>query len=745
MSNKGKIPDKKQRKELKLKVLEARKRDVGRSIIRLDSETMNELEISTGDIVEIIGEGDKSSAAIAWPSYPQDQGLGIVRIDSRLRRNVGVGIDDIVITKKAEAKVAKSIVLTPHNVKIKTNVRFESFVKRKLLSYPVTKGDLIYISIGISREIAFKVTQLKSNGICIIKQSTLLHISEGMQEETPSGIAYITYEDVGGLDREIQRVREMVELPLKHPELFKRLGIDPPKGVLLRGPPGCGKTLLAKAVANESDSHFISINGPEIMSKFYGESEKKLRSLFKEAEEKAPTVIFIDEIDAIAPKRENVTGEVERRVVAQMLASMDGLQSRGRVVVIGATNRPNSLDPALRRPGRFDREIEIKVPDEKGRLEIMQIHTRNMPIEEQDEVLKIYSKGTHGYVGADIAALCRESAMSALRRYLPDMDLEVDEIPVEDLDKIIIKKSDFEIAKKEIIPSGIREVFVEVPDVHWNDVGGLESVKQALKEAVEWPLKAPEAFKKMGVTPRRGVLLYGPPGCGKTMLAKAIATESEANFISVKGPEVLSKWVGESEKAIREIFRKAKTASPCIIFIDEIDSIASSRAGSADNDSGVTRRVLSQLLVELDGLEGTSDIVFVAATNIPQTLDLALTRPGRLDRFCYVPAPNDEDKKKIYDIFLSKMYISKNIDENQLLRMAENFSGADIESHCREAAFIAMGEEGVLKARKIKMHHFEDAKGKIHPTCTKDVTEYFDNYESKIHQKRKKSQIGMFS
>ncbi|MHA1728204.1 MAG: CDC48 family AAA ATPase [Promethearchaeota archaeon] len=749
-NDKGLKPGPKKKKELTLKIHEARKRDVGRSIIRLDSETMNELGISTGDIIEIIGRGkekeSKSSAAIAWPSYPQDQGRGIIRIDSRLRRNVNAGIDDIVVIRRADAKVAKSVVLTPYQVKIKTNARFESFVKRKLLSYPVTLDDLIYISIGISREIAFQVTQLKAGDICIIKQSTLLHISEGMQEEgIKQGVAYITYEDVGGLDHEIQRVREMVELPLKHPELFRRLGIDPPKGVLLRGPPGCGKTLLAKAVANESEAHFISINGPEIMSKFYGESEKKLRGIFDEAEKKAPTVIFIDEIDAIAPKRENVTGEVERRVVAQILALMDGLKGRGRVIIIGATNRPNSLDPALRRPGRFDREIEIKVPDQKGRFEIMLIHTRNMPIINQDLVLKEYSKATHGYVGADIAALCRESAMVALRRYLPDLDLEVDEIPIEDLDKIVIEKNDFDIAKKEIIPSGIREVFVEIPHIRWADIGGLENIKQDLKEAVEWPLKAPEAFKKMGVLPRRGVLLYGPPGCGKTLLARAVATESEANFISIKGPEVLSKWVGESEKAIREIFRKARMSAPCIIFIDEIDSIASSRDGSSDNDSGVTRRVLSQLLVELDGLEGSTDVVFVAATNVPNILDLALMRPGRLDRFCYVPAPSEEDKKEIYEIFTSKMFKSKNIDIAELVRMAVNYSGADIESHCRESAFIAMGEGGQLKARKVKMSHFREAKMKIHPSCSKEIVESYDNFEEKVHQRRKNRTTNMFS
>jgi transitional endoplasmic reticulum ATPase len=739
----GNNPDndsEKKPKQITLRVLDARKRDVGRSIIRIDTETMNELEISTGDIVEIIG--NDISAAIAWPSYPQDQGLGILRIDARLRKNIGLSIDEMATIQKADAKDAKSILLTPHQVKIKSNARFESFVKRRLLSFPVTKDDLIYISIGISREIAFKVTNIKPDEICIIKQSTALHISESTQEEVPQGIAFITYENVGGLDQEINRIRELVELPLKHPELFNRLGIEPPKGVLLRGPPGCGKTLLAKAVANESAAHFISINGPEIMSKFYGESEKKLRSLFKEAEDKAPTVVFIDELDAIAPKRETVTGEVERRVVAQMLALMDGLQSRGRVLVIGATNRPNALDPALRRPGRFDREIEIKVPDEKGRLEILHIHTRNMPLED-DVVLAEFAKQTHGYVGADIAALCRESAMVALRRYLPEIDPNSEEIPIDILEKIRITKSDFEIAKREIIPSGVREVFIEVPDVRWSDAGGLEEVKQALKEAVEWPIKAPETFIKMGTSPQKGVLLYGPPGCGKTLLARAVATESEANFISLKGPEVLSKWVGESEKAIREIFRKAKMASPCIIFIDEIDSIATSRSFGNDS-SGVTNRVLSQLLSELDGLEGTNGLVFIAATNAPHMLDLALMRPGRLDRFCHVPAPNDADKKKIYEIFLSKLYKGKDIDIDAIVENSKDYSGADIEMHCKAAAFNAMGEGGILKARKVKMIHFEQARSKIHPSCTREIRETYENFEAKIHA-RKKNKLTMYS
>ncbi|MHA1340358.1 MAG: CDC48 family AAA ATPase [Promethearchaeota archaeon] len=723
--------------EVKLKVKDAKKKDIGRCIVRIDSELMEKLGFHTGDIVEVVGS--KTTAAIVWPSFPQDQVSGIARMDARTRANAGVSIDDFVIIRRANVQVAKQVILTPNQVKFKTNSGFESFVQRRLLGTPISQNDIVYISLGIAREFAFKVTSLKPKGICVIKQSTKLKISDSQFEEETSGPQYVTYENIGGLDDEIQKIREMVELPLKHPELFKRLGIDPPKGVLLRGPPGCGKTLLAKAVANESSAHFISVTGPEVMSKFYGESEKKLRSLFKEAEEKAPTIIFIDEIDAIAPKRENVTGEVERRVVAQLLGLMDGLQSRGKVVIIGATNRPNALDPALRRPGRFDRELEIKVPDEKGRYEIMQIHTRNMPIENADAVLKEFAKATHGYVGADIAALCRESAMVALRRYLPQFNLDDEEIPYEQLDQIKITKEDFEQAKKEIIPSGIREVFIEVPDIHWDKVGGLEKVKKTLKQMVEWPIKSPESFKRMGISPRRGVLLYGPPGCGKTLLAKAIATESEANFISIKGPEVLSKWVGESERAIREIFRKARMASPCIIFIDEIDSIASSRASNTDT-SGVSSRVLSQLLIELDGLEGTNDIVFIGATNVPHILDLALIRPGRIDQFCYVPAPNRNDRKEIFKIFTEKMPLSQDVDLDKLAELSEHYSGADIQSLCREAAFEALWKTN-MKAKKVTMDDFLAAFEKIHPVCTEDVVKQYENFEHQLYQ-RKKAKLG---
>ncbi len=713
-----------------LRVQKAKKRDIGRNIVRIDPKTMEKLKIQTGDVIAV--KGKKQSAGIAWPSYPQDNGLGIVRVDSRLQKNTGTRIDDTIEIQKVKTDIAQHVVLAPSNFPIKNNPRFESFVKRKLNNYPITLDDYIFISIGISREITFKVISMRPNGVCIIKQDTMLNISDRITEEAETGANYLTYEDVGGLDKEIQRVREMVELPLRHPSLFKRLGIDPPKGVLLRGPPGCGKTLLARAVANESEAHFISINGPEIMSKFYGESEKKLRKLFIEAEEKAPSIIFIDEIDAIAPKRETVTGEVERRVVAQLLALMDGLHSRGKVIVIGATNRPNSLDSALRRPGRFDREIEIKVPNEKGRREIFQIHTRNMPLDKKIS-LKEFSQITHGFVGADISAVCREAAMSALRRYLPQIDLESEMIDPELLEQIEVTKSDFEEALKEVLPSGIREVFVEVPNVNWEQVGGLDELKQKLIEAVEWPLSYPKIFKRMGISPPKGILLYGPPGCGKTLLARAVATESKANFISIKGPELLSKWVGESEKAIREVFRKAKMASPCVIFFDEFDSIAPSR-GRHSSDSGVSEKVLSQFLTELDGLEVMKDIVVIAATNRPDILDPALIRPGRIDRILLVPAPIEKGRLEILKIFTKDMPLTNNIKLEELNDMIDGFSGADIETWCREAAMIALREN--IRARKVSIEHFKEARNMVNPTLSKEVIEWYEKFGDKLKSRR---------
>ncbi len=715
---------------VKLKVQEARKRDVGKSFIRLDTATMEKLDIETGDIIEIKGN-NKITAAIAWPAYPQDQDLQIARIDGRIRDNANVTLDEYITISKTIEQEARSVILAPISLKIKPNTRFESFVKRKIDNSPVTKGDLVYISIGMTREIVFKVVSVKPAGISLIKNSTNLKIEESTIEERPEGVEYITYEDIGGLDREIQLVREMVELPLKLPELFERLGIDPPKGLLLRGPPGCGKTLLAKAVANESKAHFISINGPEIMSKFYGESEKKLRGKFKEAEENAPSIIFIDEIDAIAPKREKVSGEVERRVVAQMLALMDGLEGRGKVVIIGATNRPNAVDPALRRPGRFDRELEIKVPNEQGRMEILQIHTRNMPLKEGVELTDI-ANITHGYVGADIASLVRETGMSALRRYLPEINLESDEIPLDLLDTMEVTKKDFSNAFKEVVPSGIREVFVEIPKVHWSEVGGLEDIKQKLIESVEWPIKNIAAYKRMGIEPPTGVLLYGPPGCGKTLLARAIATESEANFISIKGPELLSKWVGESEKAVREVFRKAKLASPCIIFFDELDSIAHRRGGKSD--SNVTERVISQLLTELDGLSEAREIILISATNRPDIIDPALIRPGRIDRLCYVAPPEFEDRLEIFKIFTKGMPLHEDVDLEYLARKADMFSGADIESLCREAAILALRED--IRSDEIKERHFKKAFGEIRASISNEMVKFYEGFETNLKQKR---------
>ena len=723
-----------------LRIQKAKKRDIGRNIIRIDPKTMEQLNIQTGDVIAL--KGKKVSAGIAWPSYPQDNGLGIVRIDSRLRKNTGSSIDDNVEIERVEAQVAQNVILAPISVKIRTNPRFETFVKRKLNNYPVTIDDNILISIGISREITFKVISIRPKGICIIKQETNLSISEHVTEEEEIGEVHVTYEDVGGLDREIQRVREMVELPLRHPSLFKRLGIDPPKGVLLRGPPGCGKTLLAKAVANESEAHFISINGPEVMSKFYGESEKKLRKLFIEAEEKSPSIIFIDELDAIAPKRETVTGEVERRVVAQLLALMDGLHSRGRVIVIGATNRPNSLDPALRRPGRFDREIEIKVPNEKGRKEIFQIHTRNMPLDSKIS-LKEYSQITHGFVGADISAVCREAAMSSLRRYLPKINLDSEMIDPELLEQIEVTKEDFDEAMKEVLPSGIREVFVEIPNVNWEDVGGLDDLKQKLIEAVDWPISNPKIFKRMGIRPPKGILLYGPPGCGKTLLARAVASETNANFISIKGPELLSKWVGESEKAIREVFRKAKMAAPCIIFFDEFDSIAPSR-GRHTSDSGVSEKVLSQFLTELDGLEVMKDIVVIAATNRPDILDPALIRPGRIDRLLFVPPPGPDERTEILKIFTKDMPLSSNLDLKDLKDLMDGFSGADIETWCREAAMIALREN--IRARVVSYEHFDEAKESISPSITDEILAWYEKFGEQLKRRRieKSKEEGLF-
>jgi len=715
--------------EIQLRVADAKQRDVGRGIARIDQRAMMKLGITAGDVIEI--EGKKKTSAIAWPAYAEDQGLDLIRIDGITRRNANVSLNEYVKVRKARVKEATSVTLAPSNMRLdRIDEGFENFVKSRLMERTFVEGDTTMVSV-LGRPMPFTVVKTRPSGIVRVTHRTRLKILS--EPVLKARVPRTTYEDIGGLHEEIQRIREMVELPLRHPELFQRLGIDPPKGVLLHGPPGCGKTLLARAVANESDAHFIAINGPEIMSKFYGQSEARLREIFAEAEKEAPSIIFIDEIDAIAPKREEVTGEVERRVVAQLLALMDGLEGRGNVIVIGATNRVNALDPALRRPGRFDREIEIGVPDKQGRYEILQIHTRGMPLAKDVDLRKL-AEITHGYTGADLAALCREAAMKALRRYLPEINLEEEVIPVEVLEKMEVTMEDFMNAYREITPTAIREVYIEVPTVRWEDIGGLEEVKKRLQEAVEWPLKNPDAFKRMGIKPPKGILLYGPPGCGKTLLAKAVATESEANFISIRGPEIFSKWVGESERAIREVFRKARMASPSVVFFDEIDALIP-RRGMGYADSGVTERVISQLLTEIDGIAALEDVVIIAATNRPDILDPAILRPGRIDRMIYVPPPDEEARLKIFEIHTRNMPLAKDVDLKQLAKMTAGYSGADIEGVCREAAMNALRRD--FNAKEVSWVDFEEALRTIGPSITPDMENWYKSFAQRLRKLEK--------
>jgi transitional endoplasmic reticulum ATPase len=706
--------------EVQLRVADAKQRDVGHGKVRIDAETMEKLQITAGDFVEI--RSKRTTVAIAWPAYAEDQGKGLIRMDGLLRRNAGVALNEYITVRKAIVKPAQSITFAPTDVRLNVDEEFIRFVKRRFMDMPFVEGDMALLSI-FGSAVPLIVVRTRPRGPVRVTEATNVQVlSEPTQEK--KGIPVVTYEDIGGLHDEIQRIREMVELPLRHPELFQKLGIEPPRGVFLYGPPGCGKTLLAKAVANESDANFYVISGPEIMSKFYGESEARLREIFQKAQETAPSIIFIDEMDAIAPKREEVTGEVERRVVAQLLSLMDGIGSRGNIIVIGATNRPNAIDPALRRPGRFDREIEIGVPDKEGRYEILQIHTRNMPLA-KDVDLRRLSEITHGYTGADIAALCREAAMKALRRYLPEINLEEERIPPEVLDKMEVRMEDFMAAYREITPTAMREVYVEVPNVHWDDIGGLEEAKRELRESVEWPIKNPEAFKRMGIKPPKGILLFGPPGCGKTLLARAVATESEANFISIKGPEIFSKWVGESEKAIREVFRKGRTAAPAIIFFDELDAIVPKR-GMGYADSGATERVISQLLTEMDGIEALENVVVIGATNRPDILDPAVLRPGRFDRLIYVPPPDIDNLEKILRIHTRNMPLAKDVDLKQLARSMMGYSGADVEAVCREAAINALRRD--LSSAEVTLQDFRDAMERVKPSITPDMDNWYRGF-----------------
>ncbi len=724
--------------EVTLIVAEAIQADVGQGKARIDTKTRVDLDLSPGDLIEI--EGKRTSAAVVWRVLSEDENRGIIRIDGLVRKNVGSSLGDVVKVRRTSPKPADRIVISPMvdvNHRIEFGAGIEAFVKRNLLKRPIVAGDTIIVP-GIALmggALPFGVQTTTPEGVVKVVEGTTFVVTDepmAKEGELPGGV---TYEDIGGLDEELRRVREMIELPLKHPELFNRLGIEPPKGVLLYGPPGTGKTLIAKAVVTESHAHFISIQGPEIMSKWYGESEAHLRDLFKEAQDKSPSIIFIDEIDSIAPRRAEVTGEVERRVVAQLLTLMDGLESRGKVIVIGATNRVEAIDPALRRPGRFDREIEIGVPDRDGRRVILQIHTRDMPLTD-DFNLEHFVNITHGYVGADLAALAREAAMKALRRYLPDIDLTRAGIPGEVLERLKVTNEDFRDAYREIEPSTLRDVFVEPPNVGWDDVGGMESVKQQLKETVEMPLRRPEVFTRMGIRAPRGVLLYGPPGTGKTLIAKAAAKESTANFISIKGPEIFSKWVGESEKAIREVFRKARQSAPTVVFLDEFDSIAAKRGARAD--SGGTERVVNQLLTSLDSFEALEEVIVLAATNRPELIDPSLLRPGRFDRLIFCPPPDVKGRRAILGIHTRGVPL-EGVDLDALAVGLEGYVGADIEALVREAVMLALRED--IETKVVQARHIDLALEIVRPSVDEDTIKYFQHIskllEGRMARRRK--------
>jgi len=727
-----------------LTVAEANSKDVGRRIARIDPIAQELMELTSGDAIQVSSNGRKTTL-LNWQGYPEDNGSGLIRIDGYLRNQLNVGINDRVEIKKVEVNDAQSVTLRPtERLRI---IDAERYLANMVEGFVVSKGDLIPLSI-MGQRTDFVIWSTNPTGPIIIKKSTKIIIDEKLAKDfSGEGFPTITYEDLGGLKDTITKVREMIDLPLRHPELFKRMGVKAPKGVLLQGPPGTGKTLLAKAIANETSANFFSIGGPEIMSKYYGESEARLRAIFQEAENKKPSIIFIDELDAIASKREDLVGEVEKRVVAQLLSLMDGLSSRGLVVVIGATNRVNAIDPALRRTGRFDREIEIGVPDSDGRREVLHIHTRGMPLAKNVDINKIADM-SHGFVGSDLQALAKEAAMRAIRRILPEIDLTAESIPSDILNKIQVNMNDFTTVLNEMEPSAMREVFVEIPNVRWNDIGGLQELKQELRETIEWPLKYRTVFDYANANPPKGIFIYGPPGTGKTLIAKAVANESESNFISIKGPELLSKWVGESEKGIREVFRKARQAAPCIIFFDEIDAIAPMRGG-VSADSHVTERVISQLLTELDGLEVLKNVTVIAASNRPDIVDPALLRSGRFDRHIYVPPPDRDSRINIIKIHIKNIPLG-NINVERLADMTENFTGADLASFISTAVMIAIRQyifkyqdpidaEKHVRELKVNMQHVEDAIKKIHPLSNREI-EWYKRIEEKFG-KHKLSEI----
>ena len=714
------------KKDKILRVVQARSGDDGKGMARIAPAIMRILEVNQGDIVMI--EGTRNTAVTAYLGYPEDENRGTIRIDGATRKNAGVGLDEKVAIRKIVPKPATKVTLAPTQpLKI---VGGEEYLAQNLEGRPIVKGDLIEINV-MGRKFDLVVQGFTPSGeAATIQNFTHVKLSEKPAKDEIAKGPKVAYEDIGGLRDEVDKVREMIELPLRHPELFEKLGVEAPKGVLLHGPPGTGKTLLAKAVASETSANFTSIGGPEIMSKFYGESEERLREIFKEAAENAPSIIFIDEIDSIAPKRDEVTGETERRGGAQLLALMDGLAGRGKVVVIGATNRPNALDPAIRRPGRFDREIEIGIPDKEGRLEILQIHTKGMPLAHDVDLGQLASM-THGYVGADLAALTREAAMGALRQVLPNIDLEAETIPIEVLNNLSVSMVHFMDAYREMQPSTLREVLLDTPNVKWEDIGGLDEPKQELMESIEWPLRYAGLYKHMNAVPPKGILLYGPPGTGKTLLAKAVATESQANFISVKGPEFLSKWVGESEKAVRETFRKARQAATCVIFLDEIDAIAPVRGTS--HDSGVTERVVSQLLTEMDGLETLHNVVVIAATNRPDMIAPALMRPGRCDRLVYIPPPDLKARNEILKIHTRGKPLGDDVDLGKLAAKMDKFTGAEVAAVCNEAVMLAIRdyvlEGGEMDAEKnkdltVSMKYFEKAMENVEPMTESDLKKY---------------------